>query len=121
MAGLQEVFAEIELLQAMYVAFNRRDVETVLAAMDADVDWPNAMEGGRESGKAAVREYWRRQFEILDPRVEPRGFTTEKDGRIAVAVHQVVHDKTGKLLVDQMINHVYEFRGGLICSMEIRS
>jgi ketosteroid isomerase-like protein len=120
MAGLQEVFAEIELLQAMYAAFNRREIETVLAVMDPDVDWPNGMEGGRERGKAAVREYWRRQFEIIDPHVEPRGFTTEPDGRIAVAVHQVVHDTSGKLLVDQMIQHVYEFRGGLIRSMQIR-
>ena len=121
MAGLQEVFAEIELLQAMYAAFNRREIEAVLAAMDADVDWPNGMEGGRERGKAAVREYWRRQFEIIDPHVEPRSFTTEPDGRIAVAVHQVIHDKSGKLLGDRMIHHVYEFRGGLIRSMEIRS
>jgi ketosteroid isomerase-like protein len=120
MAGMQEVFAEIELLQEMYAAFNRRDIETVLAVMNPDVDWPNGMEGGRERGTAAVREYWRRQFEIRDPHVEPRAFTTEPDGRIAVAVHQVVHDKSGKLLVDQMIHHVYEFRSGLIRSMEIR-
>jgi ketosteroid isomerase-like protein len=121
MAGLQEVFAEIELLKTMYAAFNRREIESVLASMDPEVDWPNGMEGGRERGKAAVREYWQRQFEMRDPHVEPRGFTTEPDGRIAVAVHQVVHDKSGKLLVDQVIHHVYEFRDGLIHSMEIRT
>jgi ketosteroid isomerase-like protein len=112
--------AEIELLRQIYAAFNRREIETVLATMHSDVDWPNGMEGGRELGKDAVRAYWRRQFEILDPKVEPQGFTTDPDGRIAVAVHQVVHDKSGKLLVDQIIHHVYEFRDGLIRSMEIR-
>ena len=35
-------------------------------------------------------------------------------------MHQVVHDKSGKLVGDQMVQHVYEFRDGLIQSMEIR-
>ena len=78
--------------------------------MQANVDWPNGMEGGRVLGKSAVRDYWKRQFEVLDPNVEPKNFTREADGRIAIDVHQVVHDKSGKLVVDQMIQHVYEFR-----------
>jgi ketosteroid isomerase-like protein len=119
MAEVHAVAAEIEMLQRMYAAFNRRDIETVLAAMHNDVDWPNGMEGGRVLGKSAVRDYWKRQFEVLDPNVEPQNFTREADGRIAIDVHQVVHDKNGKLLVDQMIQHVYEFRSGLIHSMEI--
>jgi ketosteroid isomerase-like protein len=117
---LQAVSAEIELLQRMYAAFNRRDIESVLAAMQDNVDWPNGMEGGRVLGKAAVRDYWKRQFEVLDPNVEPKNFTKEADGRIAIAVHQVVRDKSGKLVVDQMIQHEYEIRDGLIQSMEIR-
>lgn len=113
--------AEIELLQRIYAAFNRREFETVLAAMVDDVDWPNGMEGGRVLGKDAVRAYWKRQFEVLDSRVEPQGFSTEADDRIAVDVHQIVHDKAGKLVADQMVQHVYEVRDGLIRSMEIRS
>jgi hypothetical protein len=37
-----------------------------------------------------VRDYWRRQFEQIDPRVEPRAFADAGDGRVAVTVHQVV-------------------------------
>jgi len=120
MVEVQAVATEIEMLQRMYAAFNQRDIETVLAAMQDNVDWPNGMEGGRVLGKAAVRDYWIRQFEVLDPHVEPKNFTREADGRIAIDVHQVVRDKDGKLVADQMIQHVYEFRGGLIQSMEIR-
>ena len=125
MAKIQAVSAEavspeIELLQRVYSAFNRRDNETVLAEMHSDVDWPNGMEGGRVLGKDAVREYWKRQFEVLDPWVEPQHFTSEADGRVAVEVHQVVHDKSGTLLVDQIIRHIYEIRNGRIQSMEIR-
>jgi ketosteroid isomerase-like protein len=121
MAEVQSVAAEIEMLERMYAAFNRRDIEAVLAAVQDDVDWPNGMEGGRLLGKAAVRDYWRRQFDVLDPNVEPTNFRREVDGRIAIDVHQVVHDKSGKLIVDQMVQHVYEFRDGLIQSMEIRA
>jgi ketosteroid isomerase-like protein len=120
MAELFVAPAEVELLQRVYSAFNRREIDAVLAVMVADVDWPNGMEGGRVRGKAAVRDYWKRQFEVLDPEVEPQHFTAETDGRIAVEVHQVVHDKSGKLVVDQMVRHVYDIRDGLIRGMEIR-
>lgn len=121
MVEVSTAAAEIGLLRRVYAAFNRREIETVLAVMHPDVDWPNGMEGGRVSGTAAVRDYWKRQFEVLDPQVEPQNFTTEADGRIAVDVHQVVHERSGKLLVDHMVQHVYEIRDGLIRSMEIRN
>jgi ketosteroid isomerase-like protein len=117
---VQTVATDVELLGRVYAAFNAREVESVLAAMHPDVDWPNGMEGGRVLGTAAVRAYWKRQFETLVPRVDPVGFKHEDDGRIAVTVHQVVHDISGKMLVDQTIQHVYEIRDGLIRSMEIR-
>ena len=120
MAESQTVAAEIELLRRAYAAFNRREIETVLGLMHANVDWPNGMEGGRVLGTAAVRDYWKRQFELVHSRVEPMNFTAEADGRITVDVHQVVHDKAGTLLMDRMIQHVYEIRAGLIQSMEIR-
>ena len=120
MMELQSVSGETDVLRGVYAAFNRREIETVLKSMHDNVDWPNGMEGGRVLGKAAVRDYWTRQFEVLDPQVEPQNFRAESDGRIAVDVHQVVHDNNGKLLVDHMVQHVYEFRDSLIQSMEIR-
>src|SRR5438132_10020176 len=83
------------LLRQTYAAFNARDIDAVVGAMHPDVDWPNALEGTRIRGHAAVREYWLCQFEVIDPRVEPQGFTLEPDGRIAVEVHQVVRDRAG--------------------------
>jgi ketosteroid isomerase-like protein len=111
---------EIELLREVYAAFNRRDIESVLARLDPDVDWPNGMEGGREYGRFAVRNYWGRQFGIVQSRVEPMSFRTEEDGRVCVDVNQVVHDLSGKLVADQMVQHVYTLRSGLITHMEIR-
>ena len=56
------------------------------------------MEGGREHGHDAVRAYWTRQFGLIDSRVEPVGFETLDDGRVAVRVHQVVRSLDGRLL-----------------------
>lgn len=109
------------LLERTYAAFNARDIDGALAAMHPDVDWPNGMEGGRVHGHRAVREYWTRQWRLIDPRVEPQGFTTEADGRVAVDVRQVVRDRTGALLKDEMVQHVYRLEDGLVRAMEIRS
>ena len=109
------------LLRKTYAAFNARDIKAVLAVMDADVDWPNGMEGGRVIGHDGVRSYWTQQWSIIDPSVTPERFVTEGDGRIAVDVHQVVRDLQGNVLVDVMIQHVYRVENGLIQSMEIRN
>src|ERR1700729_2268797 len=85
-------------LRSLYQAFNTRDPNAVLAAMTDDVDWPNAWEGGRVHGKDAVRAYWTRQWNEIDPHVEPVAITTRQDGRVAVDVHQVVRALDGNLL-----------------------
>ena len=109
------------VLERTYAAFNARDIDAVLATMHPDVVWPNGMEGGTVVGHAAVRAYWTRQWGLIDPRVEPRGFTVEADGRVAVAVHQVVRVLAGSVRKQVMVQHVYAFAGGLITSMEIRA
>jgi hypothetical protein len=113
--------AEQTVLERTYAAFNARDIGTVLAMMDPDVRWPNGMEGGTVVGHAAVRAYWTRQWGVIDPRVEPRGFAVEPDGRVAVTVRQVVRDLAGTLLREATVQHVYAFESGLITSMEIRA
>ncbi len=108
------------MLKRVYEAFNARDIDTVLASMQPDVDWPNGWEGGRVSGHSGVRDYWSRQWAVIDPRVEPVAFHDEGPDRIAVDVHAVIRDHDGKLLDDHMVQHVYSIEDGLIRSMEIR-
>jgi hypothetical protein len=109
-----------DLLTSAYNAFNARDIDAALAAMHPDVDWPNGMEGGRVHGHDAVRAYWTRQWGLIDPRVEPRRFSTDETGRIVVDVHQVVRDRAGNLIANEMVQHVYLIEDGLVRSMEIR-
>jgi ketosteroid isomerase-like protein len=44
---------ELALLRRAYDAFNARDVDAVLALLQPDVDWPNAMEGKCEDSSRA--------------------------------------------------------------------
>jgi len=109
-----------DLLTRVYAAFNARDIDAALAGMYPDVDWPNGMEGGRVHGHGGVRAYWTRQWTLIDPHVEPRAFATEDAGRTVVDVHQVVRDMNGKVMADEMVQHVYTIENGLVRSMEIR-
>jgi ketosteroid isomerase-like protein len=112
---------EERLLRRAYEAFNARDIDGALALMQPDVDWPNAMWGGRERGHAAVRAYWTRQWEVIDSHVEPVGFSADDEGRIVVDVHQVVRDLEGTVLSDGGVRHAYTMRDGLVERMDIKA
>jgi hypothetical protein len=112
--------AGTELLKKTYASFNARDIDATLSNMRPDVIWPNGMEGGTVHGHEEVRAYWTRQWGMFDPHVDPVSFEEDASGRIVVHVHQVVHDISGKLLLDRMVEHVYTFEDGLIRQMDIR-
>lgn len=106
-------------LHALYAAFNDRDLDALLPALHADVDWPNAWEGGRLHGREAVRDYWVRQWRSIDPRVDPAAVTRRVDGRVAVEVDQIVRDLAGTLVAEARVVHVFEFRDGLVVRMDV--
>jgi ketosteroid isomerase-like protein len=109
-----------EILRLAYRAFNAGDIDTVVALMHPDVDWPNAWEGGRVIGPSAVRDYWTRQFAVISSYVEPERFTAEADGTITVDVHQVVHDpQSGERISDCRVRHRYRLVEGLVVRMDI--
>ena len=108
------------LLGRAYALFNERDIEGVLKLMHPDVDWPHGMEGGYVHGHEAVREYWTRQFGMIDSSVTPTGYSFNPDGRIVVSVQQVVRNLDGTLISEQMVEHVYLIADGLVEHMEIR-
>jgi ketosteroid isomerase-like protein len=108
----------MEELQRVYAAFNARDIDTAISLMHEDVDWPNGWEGGRVTGRDAVRDYWTRQFASVDSQVDPEAFAESGD-RVAVTVHQVVRDLDGEVLSDGSVSHVYTFRDGLVARMDI--
>ncbi len=119
MAGEAPALAHEDLLQSVYDAFNERDLDFMMLLLHPDVDWPNGMEGGRVRGHDGVRAYWTRQWDLIDPIVKPQRFELLPDGRIVAHVHQVVRDLDGKIILDQMIQHIYLIDGTQIISMDI--
>ena len=107
------------LLRSAYEFFEGWKIEQLLQLMHPDVDWPNAVEGGRLRGRDAVRDYWASQFRVANPSVTPTSFSRDQHGRTIVAVHQVVKDLDGKILLDRPVKHVYTIDGGLIRRMDI--
>ena len=119
MTGSAPALAYHELIQSAYDAFNERDLDFLLLLLHPDVDWANGMEGGRIRGHEGVREYWTRQWDVIDPIVKPQRFESLPDGRIVVHVHQVVRDLERKVILDRMVQHIYRLEGAQILSMEI--
>ena len=107
------------IITKAYIGFNDRNINAVLALMDADVKWPKAFEGGYVTGHEAVGEYWTRQWSEINPKVKPASITQRADGKIEVEVDQLVKDLEGTVLFDGKINHVYGFENGLITVMDV--
>ncbi len=108
-----------EFLTHLYADFNLREMESVLRALHPNVKWANGMDGGFVYGREAVRDYWTRQWSMINPRVDPTNFQTDAGGRVVVDVHQVVRDLDGNILFDGQVQHAYTLIDGLVRSMEI--
>jgi SnoaL-like protein len=95
-------------------------MDGVLHAMHEDVIWANGMEGGHVRGRVGVRQYWTRQWAMIDPHVEPLEFSYGPDGEVVVEVHQVARDLDGNVLVDKLVGHILRIEDGLIRRFDIR-
>ena len=107
------------LILEVYAAFNRRDVDSVLAMMSEDVSWPKASEGGRVEGRKAIRDYRTRQWADFDPHVEVLAVIELEDSRTKVKVRQMVRSVAGEILSDTEVRHVYTLQNDLIKRMDI--
>lgn len=106
-------------VRALYEAFNDRDLEAVVAAMAADVDWPNGWEGGRLHGRDSVRDYWQRQWAQIRPVMQVTRIGERPDGTVEAKVRLVVRDPSGVVLERSDVTHVYAFEGELVRRMTV--
>ena len=108
------------LLDRAYAAFNHRDIDSALALMSENVNWPKASEGGRVVGKEEIRSYWTRQWKEFDPHVEQLEMIDHEGGITEVKVHQLVKSLGGDVLSDSEVWHVYTIANGLIERMDLK-
>jgi ketosteroid isomerase-like protein len=119
--------SDIKTLERLYDRFNARDIDGVLTALTADVAWANGMEGGHVHGHEAIREYWTRQWAMVNPHVAPVGFHRTADGAMIAEVRQTIRDLEGKPLTgqthgleDKTVGHVFHFREGKVVRFDIQ-
>ena len=110
---------QIALLKRLYRFFNLKKVDAILPMLHPEVTWANGMEGGYLTGREAVRDYWMKQWRLVDPKVIPISFMSMDAKSTKVDVHQTVTDLQGKLLMDRNIVHTFWIEDGLIRRFEI--
>jgi ketosteroid isomerase-like protein len=110
----------LENLTHLYRHFNERNVDAVLAHLASDIAWANGMDGGHVHGHDGIREYWARQWSMIDPHVEPLRFEVKGDGSLAVEVQHTVRDLSGNLLEEKMVGHIFHVSDGKITRFDIR-
>jgi hypothetical protein len=102
----------------LYDDFNRRNIDAVFAEMSTDIEWANGMEGGHVHGHHGVRDYWTRQFTMVQSQVTPEHIFASGN-IVRIKVHQVVHDLSGNLLADQHVTHVFQLVNNKIARFDI--
>ncbi len=116
----------VVLLRRLYRCFNSRDIDGVIDAMAEDVVWANAMEGGYEHGRDAVRAYWTRQLNQVSVRVEPISFEQQENGQVVAQVDQTICDLEGNPLEgqthglkDHVVTHMFRLQDGKIVRFDV--
>jgi len=107
-----------DFFEKLYVNFNSRKIDLVMANMTENVKWANGMDGGYVYGTDAVKEYWTRQFSIVSSNVTPLKIDADKE-IVKIKVHQVVHDLNGNLLADEFVYHFFHFKDDKIAVFDI--
>lgn len=110
-----------QLIKRLYDLFNARDIDGVLSNLDDNVAWANGMENTHVLGTGAVREYWTNQWLVIDPHVHPLRVSTAPDDSIVAEVHQIVRDLEGKVLLDEMVGHVFQIENGKVNRFDIQA
>jgi hypothetical protein len=108
-----------DLIKKAYTAFNERNIDKALSTMQPKVQRSKAWEGGYISGHDEIKQYWTRQWNEINPNVEPIGFNERQNGSLEVVVHQKVKDLQGNSMFDGTVKHIYTFEDGLIKTMDI--
>ncbi len=76
------------------------------------------MEGGHVHGQDEVRSYWKRQWAIINPRVEPAEISPPAAGKsLSKFIRWCV---TSTAISDKRVTHVFQMRNGLIQRFDIR-
>ena len=109
----------VQIVQHLYAAFAKRDIQTLLAALADDVDWqllgpakiPHA---GPHHGRDQVRRFFATVAETLQvEQFEPRDFIAQGDNVVALGYYTGRVKSTGRQYASEWA-HVFTLRNGKV-------
>lgn len=109
------------IIGAAIDAFNRRDFDTALEPMTEDATWAPFIartETPLLRGREEIREAWRRQFEVLDLRIEAVEIVADDGEHTVARTHMVGRGEGSEISVDAHFAQVYAFEDDLIVAVE---
>lgn len=110
---------ERALLAQAYKAFNARDLAGLAAVLHPNARWPDSLEGGFVEGRAAVVDYFARQFDLMQLDARQVTVREEPPARIVLDIQHAVRSREGQLWSDTRTVLAYDFADGLIVEMSI--
>ena len=110
---------ERSLLAKAYEAYNARNPVALGALLHENAEWPNSLEGGILQGRAAVVDYFARQFDLMQLDARQVTVREEPPARIVLDIQYAVRSRDGQLWSDTRAVLAYDFADGLILRMTV--
>ncbi len=113
---------ETALIKHLYDDFNARKMDAILAKLTEDVMWANGMDGGYVHGHRDLKDYWERQWSVLNPQIKPVSFKKTEEGSILVEAlfsGQPMGSQT-EGFKDIPVGHVFHIKDGLVSCFDIQ-
>ena len=113
----------LDVVRTVYAAFDRGDLEGILARLDPEVSWrtpgaPDLPTGGLRHGIPAVREFFPLLLNTFDfAEFQPQDFLAAGDKVVVLGTSREGPKGSGRL-VDFRWVHVFTFRNGRIVAFE---
>jgi uncharacterized protein len=112
--------SNIALVQSMYAAYGRGEIDNVVAEMTRDVEWhsggiqqDHALFGPRE-GHDNVRDFFRQTFETFEfSEFAPREFYADKDKVFVLGNYAMTARRTGRQFASDFV-HIFTLRDGRV-------
>ena len=113
--------AKAAILRTAIEAFNRRDFDAALEVVAEDATWAPFIARTETSllrGRDAIRDAWKRQFEVMDLRIEEIEVVAEDDERVVARTHMVGRGEGSEISIDGFFALVVAFDGDLVVAVE---
>jgi ketosteroid isomerase-like protein len=111
--------AGADLIARLHDAFNRRDLEGVVAMLHPDVRFRDYIDDGEVRGLDEARAFYQRVFATIAPELAFLSSEELPDGRVVTRLQVGIHDRSGHLWSDSSATVTYVLADGLVLGLDI--